>query len=335
MLASRHLLTSSLTLLASGALAFAVSDAQAQSSCDSDADCSKGLQCAVVGGSDCAVAPCPEGAECPIPPDCERSEMKACVPGASCESDADCGADMVCFEQTYQECRDSEPPCPEGSDCVEPMSSAPSDCTTQTQRSCIPKYAAPCQVASDCGEGFKCVEVESCGCSGSSSGESPPSGGGGTETNADLPLAEDCSCAPSGVFKCEPVAETCSADGDCPADWTCEDHGVTSSTTCADPVSKDPSADGPACEETEPVVTHDYQCTPPNWGYWGSPGVPEGSATDDKSSGAQTADGESDTDVSSSDGCHVSRTPTTAFKGLALSVLALFGIFRRRGAKRR
>jgi hypothetical protein len=269
--------------------------------------------------------------------------MRACVPGAACQSNADCGDDMVCFESTSTQCSGDTPttkPCPEGVACEKSQPTAPPSCTEVKVKSCIPKYAAPCTNAADCGDGFRCVEQQSCGCSGSAGGEPPPardatSTGTPRDTAASPP---DCSCAPSGVFSCAPIVEHCAEDTQCPADWTCEDHGSTSSGGCADP---GPAAGAPAdvsfCDAGPPVVTHDNRCTPPFGGLGGS--VPTGdlgkSNAEDQSSAVPPTAAGSNPGSSESNGCQMSRVASPLGGAFFAGVLGLLGFALRRARVRR
>ncbi|HMJ12690.1 MAG TPA: hypothetical protein VK524_14815 [Polyangiaceae bacterium] len=244
--------------------------------CGADTDCDRGYRCEAVGVSDCAVAPCPEGEECPTPRGC--GEIRACVAGASCDSNADCGAGMLCFEHTSTRCSASDgssvKPCPAGAECPEPEPEPTPTCEELTEKACIPTYAAPCTTAADCGAGFRCVEQQSCGCGGNPGPDAPPPvSSGGTSAREETPVSsDDCSCEPSGVFACESLVDECEADSECPADWKCVDHGSVSSGCAEPPPSRagDPE-DRPVCDLPETVVTHDYRCTAPSYsGYGGA-----------------------------------------------------------------
>lgn len=249
------------------------SSASAQSStCGSDADCERGYRCDVIGYVDCASAPCAPGEKCPVVEE-GCGELKACVPGAACQSDADCGDAMVCYEHTRMTCTggDRPEPCRAGEGCADPEPVAP-ECVERTEKGCLPKYVPPCSTDGDCGEGFRCVEQQSCGCSGSPGRDAPPPVPAGASGGAsdDVSAPEDCSCEPSGTFHCESAVDRCAADGECPADWTCEDQGTVSGCASAPPARPGDPEESPVCD-TEPVVTHDFRCTAPVFSGYGGP----------------------------------------------------------------
>jgi hypothetical protein len=232
----------------------------AQQECSDDEDCPTGFECGVVGGGDCAEPDCAPGSDCPDEPACDDEEIFACVPSA-CESDAECGENMRCFEYEAADCPD-QPACPPGEPCDEPD---PPDCTTTTTASCAPNWALPCERDADCGAGFECVERESCQCSGSGGGVDPVTLDGG---KAEFPMDEmgelDCSCEPSGEFYCRVLATECERDGDCPEDWICEPDEASAcggGTVDLDPASLDAgqagAVDDDCGDETDALV-----CTP-------------------------------------------------------------------------
>lgn len=178
--------------------------------CTTDADCPDRFSCEVVGQTGCATKACPEGQKCPEPEACEPSDIKQCRSPA-CTKDADCPKDMVCFAQTSTECM-TTPSCKPNEPCD---ASAPPDCKDVTTRSCVPRYVPPCTAASDCGDGFACVEGMQCGCSG----------GGATSRDGGMTTAQDasCTCAPTGESNCELQRMTCRRAAECPDGWSCED----------------------------------------------------------------------------------------------------------------
>jgi uncharacterized protein (TIGR03382 family) len=215
-----------------------------------------------------------------------------CVPDfAPCEADADCGDGLVCLTYEYEECEDiaATPPCA-GDDCPEPAPSDEAACETVSESFCAPPYVAPCEVDSDCGEGFACVPEEVCWCGGSSGSGSAGSSGGssggapdptpypaptpdpdtpGEDDGSDEPtdpegdeVPEDCGCEATGDFYCEPLEIACAADADCPDGWSCEDFGAVTSTCY-----EDPDTGEVICEEEE--VESDAYCMPPYFDYWG------------------------------------------------------------------
>jgi MYXO-CTERM domain-containing protein len=231
----------------------AVGSAAAAEPCG-DTSCPKGYACEEVAAA-CPAIACAPGSECPP---CDATVL-ACVP-EPCSSDADCETDMVCLKQTQQECSgEAAPACPPGATCDLPAP-APADCNTVESSQCVPRWSLPCATAASCGDGFSCVERESCSCSGSdgggSSGSGGASGGGstppsrpGTEpappsdpgnsgsdddkapepaevppSDPATPLPPDCVCEPSGEKACVLNEVACDADSDCPSGWTCGDN---------------------------------------------------------------------------------------------------------------
>src|SRR5258708_6503469 len=89
---------SAVLMLASvaGAVAARPADPPVSSGCSVNADCGRGYECTVIGGSSCAsAAPCAAGSSCPAPEPCTPTEERACTP-AHCTTTADCADGMVC-----------------------------------------------------------------------------------------------------------------------------------------------------------------------------------------------------------------------------------------------
>jgi len=236
--------------------------AQAQSTCESSADCPMGYDCQVTGGATCAQPACEEGQECP-PVDCEPQTFSSCVavPDA-CTTNADCSAGMVCYAYTYEECSGEASACAPGQDCPPPP---PPECTTHSESACIPQYVLPCQTAADCGAGFECKPEEICQCSGGG-GTPPPSdgadgAGGAPDEPAPEPFPEpSCSCEPTGTNYCAIIEKACENDAECPADWTCGNNpeGVVCGGA-AEPAEPGGTPVPPDCGSTEPEKV----CLPP------------------------------------------------------------------------
>jgi hypothetical protein len=236
-------------------------------SCATNADCGRGYECTVVGGSGCAPSACPPGATCPPPEPCEVTEVRACTP-AHCMADADCADGMLCHAWT-EPVPSTDCACAPGADC----NCAPADpIEPVTVQLCTPRYVLPCTAAADCGDGFTCEEVQSCGCSGSAGGPTPaPQPGGSGSGAAPLPpdgaagasandvAPPDCSCEPTGQMQCVVKPVMCQSDIQCPAGWHCalEDVAV-SSPACA------PGADCPQMKAA-PMPVRGY-CQPPYYG---------------------------------------------------------------------
>lgn len=289
-------------LIATFAFAAASLAAVAHAECVDDTDCSDGFVCEVVAESACAEPPpCEPGADCideePLP--CEPEEITACVPElVDCDTDADCDGGLTCVSFTYEECDgmdipiatdDPGAPDPDNGDREEPADfDGPGDtpdefeCEEITEAFCAPAWVGACEVDSDCGDGFACVEAEVCECSssGGSSGGMPPAPGGSPEPmpdgdgssdggegedpgrEMDAPIDEgeaDCSCFGTGELYCEPVEVACASDGDCPAEWSCESMGMGVACTF------DAETGEEICEES----SGDMYCTPPSWDVWG------------------------------------------------------------------
>ena len=269
-----------------------------ESSCETDADCPAGFECDVIGGVSEA---CAAGADCPEP---ETTLIYGCKP-ASCDTDADCAGDLVCI--TYEVgCDDitvsAVPDCA-GEDC--PPAEEPPSCEPTTEGVCGPKWAAPCEEAADCGEGFQCVAevVDNCGevpissdgavpmpapapdtpdeDSDSSDGEdgqdegSSEGSAGDGATPADPEEGEgdpeeDCEPENTGVMICEPIAVACNTDADCAIEgWTCQLIGTVSVAAVPCPAD-DPDCD-PTPEPEDSSVT-EGMCVPPGWDTYGGGG---------------------------------------------------------------
>jgi hypothetical protein len=153
-----------------------------------------------------------------------------------------------------------------------PCDCAPADpIAPVTVQLCTPRYVLPCTQAADCGGGFSCEEVQSCGCSGSAgsaggtpapgpngSGASPvpPDGAAGASANDIAP--PDCGCQPTGELQCVVVPVMCQVDPQCAPGWHCEIPVAVTSPACA------PGADCPQAEPA-PMPVSGY-CQPPYYG---------------------------------------------------------------------
>ena len=283
-----------LAVLALGATALTGTPAAAAGlgdTCEQATDCDEGLTCEVVGGTGCACAsPSPsdpaDGTPS-VPPECdcpEPVEFKACVPGP-CETDADCGAGLVCatWEEPCASTRPAVPCSSEDPDCNGAPPPPEEACTPTTYSVCAPRWILPCEEANDCGAGFVCEAVEQCSCSGGGGtpvDPPPPDGGsdsgsGGSDGSEGAPYSEepDCTCTPSEENWCRPVEVSCTSDADCTDGWACADAGGYDDAPCAVP-EPDPSGDGstpppnPDCgPPREPAETVGL-CQPLGWGGW-------------------------------------------------------------------
>jgi MYXO-CTERM domain-containing protein len=212
-------------------------------SCASDADCAKGLSCqtdlTVTGGTGiCYVGDggrvCTTTSEPPVP-------TKSCR-AATCTSDTDCGATMVCYKQTVTTCTNGAPvtdACKAGTTCVAPPPPVPETCTATTTALCTYRWALPCNADADCGTGFVCKPSEMGMCSGgsgtagggttSSGGTSSEGAGGGSGTAVAASPVDAAPVAPptcttivSYPGYCQAKVTTCTADADCPSPWMCQ-----------------------------------------------------------------------------------------------------------------
>jgi MYXO-CTERM domain-containing protein len=239
--------------------------------CTADSDCAKGLTCQDNMSTAPAVCyPDEAGTGC-LPVADPAPASKSCQL-APCASDADCGAEMVCQAQPTV-CTGSTPstaPCAPNTDCTPPPAPEPPDCTTPVS-TCVYRWALPCTVNADCGEGFECVPRQAGTCSGSNgsaasgtpvatmpttgggtaeetggatgsaepSGDSTDSSGGAASTDVDAGTARPVECTVVETYPgyCQSVVKTCAQDSDCPSVWTCKASydGVTTTTVGAPP----------------------------------------------------------------------------------------------------
>jgi hypothetical protein len=159
----------------------------------------------------------------------------------------------------------------------------------------------------------------------------PPTDTGASGGSADdSTIPEDCSCEPSGIFHCESLVDACSKDDDCPADFTCVDHGSVSSCASPPPTRAGDPEDLPVCDDPEPVVTHDYRCTAPAFSGYGGPtrgGLGDFGSAEDT---APNAPGGSSDDG----GCAVSQSREVKSNAFVFAGLGALGLlvsrFRRR-----
>lgn len=203
-----------------------------ESDCTTDDDCPAGFSCDEIGsiGSGCV---CP-----PDDPDCDCGEptettFYGCMP-ADCTMDAECTDGLVCV--TWEVPCDVPPTaCPPGEECDEPSDPPDGDCESKTVGKCLPKWAAPCESATDCGDGFTCDPVVSCECSGSEPTEpiEPPPIPPPAEPE-DEPTDPDCTCEETGENQCVPEEIACVTDDECPDGWLCTEAGTGTCTSTPD-----------------------------------------------------------------------------------------------------
>jgi MYXO-CTERM domain-containing protein len=231
------------------AIALAAPAARAQT-CKVDTDCTKGFSCVLVPSSPPSepTSPppaCKPGTICPVTDPAPTAKVAIPVPTpdptgycqeASCKADTDCGTGMVCHTETYSACSGgSAPACPANTNCIA-AKPAPTVCTETKVSTCMFKWQLPCNVASDCGDGFDCKATVSGSCSGSSGtgvatpgtttnagGSAPSTGGAPAPAAAVAPVVPPDNCTTTSSFPgyCAPKATTCAVDTDCPALWFC------------------------------------------------------------------------------------------------------------------
>lgn len=300
-----------------------------------DGTCPDGFVCEVYPGV-CPAIACAEGEDCPP---CNPEDVEACAP-APCSTNDDCGEHMVCYEYETTSCPDA-PTCAPDEPCVEPVQAGACEVTHEAR--CTPRWQLPCTRDADCGEGFSCEAIESCGCSGSggsgsagSSGSSggaegtagaagtPPSSPEPMDPGGEVPLPPECECTDTGEMGCARVETACDADADCPPDWTCEENPMGVCWVDTDGNSGCTLADPPniCLEPYASVVTG---------------GVPEGgpvSSTSGGDSQAPRAPGEgSASGSSSSSGCALGSRSGGEPSSVGLFALLGLGLLRRRASR--
>lgn len=184
-----------------GLLTFAISPAvMAQEQCEADT-CPPGYTCEEASYDNCQWD-CPEDGECTVS-ECETVQYTSCL-RAACESDADCGPDMVCHTVTTNCATPSPPPCEPGGACPELPQIEP--CENTEFQQCTPRSELPCEVNNDCGEGFDCVPAVVCTCSGTTPTEpSLPSGGTSAGSRGDSGGGSDAADAPGAPMTTAPT----------------------------------------------------------------------------------------------------------------------------------
>lgn len=227
------------TLAAYAAFAM-TANAQPPEPCGDDV-CPVGYSCELTTYetcSGCAPSLPDEPSEC-AEVECQTVSYESCQ-RAACETDEDCGDVMKCHSFVSISVPAAPAPCPPGVAC-DPIEPAPPPERVEYKQ-CTPPSELPCEVNTDCGEGYDCVPAVSCGCGstpapspGQPAPDAPPSdlaapppgelplppdqggGGGGSQPNPP----DDCTCEPSGTNYCQMQQLNCDTDSDCPTDWTC------------------------------------------------------------------------------------------------------------------
>lgn len=340
-----------------------------ESECAADADCDAGFVCEVVGGGACPAIDCAPGETCDLPA-CDSTEVMGCVPGP-CDTDADCGENQVCYKDSWEACSGSSggssEPCPSDGECPVPEPTPPPEesCTTEEFSQCIPRWAAPCVEAADCGPGFTCEPVEQCACSGGGSTDvaCPP---GETCPTPEPAPEPDCTCEATGENYCKLIETPCATDSECGDGMVCADAGgpdvACANAGAAGAGGSDPSepvpADGGTPEDTScEAIAADPEmlCVPADYESFGftANDVARGEAVaslggveaDGSATGGGDENGESPQDPNAADlgaddgssaaekdsGCSVTSARGATGQGLWLLLAAAFLVRRRRG----
>lgn len=272
--------------------------------CETDADCGDDMVCVEYTDEWCTDidVECDENGDCTTYDEeavCGSETYKECSTrhGMDCETDADCGDDLVCVEFTEEWCSGGgEVVCDETGECT--VIEEETECGSDVYSECAYQYEAPCEADADCGEGFSCVPEEICTCTGGdvavdTDGASDGSGDVDVPPEpAPMPPAgpdADCTCEPTGTNRCELQEIDCETDADCPAGMIC-DEAVAPIEPCE--VLEDGTVN---CPETEP--TGQGQCRPEGWyGDDNSAGVRDGEDSVDTGGDGEVAPESDDTE---------------------------------------
>jgi hypothetical protein len=255
--------------------------APAAADCESDEDCGPGYVCEtyefVEDGCAEDKPDCPPDVEGCLPepdmdPDICDGEVRYYTESycrrAECETDADCGEEMICIEYVEQWCTGGDmATCDEGEDCEVP-DIVEEECGTEIYRECGYSYEAPCEEDADCGEGFNCVPQEDCYCEGSDPGDPDIVGDVDDEvgfTDGDF----ECFCEPTGDNYCQLQEIECATDEDCPAGLFC-DNILIGESDCVE-------YENGEIECSDPEITN--MCRPEGW-YDDKDGVSNGNDAD-------------------------------------------------------
>jgi MYXO-CTERM domain-containing protein len=247
--------------------------------CETDADCGENMVCVEYVDDWCSGVSneeCDENGDCTTydeEPVCETEVYKECstLHGMDCETDADCGDELVCVEFTAEWCSGGgDVVCDESGDCT--VIEEEIECGSEVFKECMYQYEAPCEADADCGEGFSCVPEEICTCIGGddmvdTDGDGTSDGTAGVapkdpavDEDEPMPVGDsdaiDCSCEPTGTNRCELQEIDCEDDADCPAGMICAVPHDT--VPCV--VDDDGNMD---CPDVEP--TSQGQCSPEGW----------------------------------------------------------------------
>ncbi len=240
---------------------------------DEDCECPENFSCELVSFTiceeytepvDCMVDEEEEDeVDCVMPEpgegDCYEVESYECIP-VECESDADCSGDGVCVEFVYEWC--SMPGCgPEEDSCA-----TEAECGVETEQICVPPYQAPCDVDTDCGDGFTC-EARHYGCPDVS------------HSDGDDPVSDDDLCGEpdeDAPKRCVLISQSCDDDSDCDGGFVCHGGDQPACPTIGVDPDDEPGSPMP-CEEVSGF------CAPEDYYYhggggWAGSGDPEGEA---------------------------------------------------------
>jgi len=233
--------------------------------CQQNQDCPSGFTCVETVSGKTTTLPCrgTTGQACDQPAanggtgGTATTSIKECQP-ASCNTDADCGSDTVCHQQTSTTCTGGAAvaPCEPNTKCTA-GGTTQDTCTTTTHGVCAFRWQLPCQADSDCGDGFTCHPTVMTSCAGSvgssgpgtttGSGTSGSTGAGAVGGKSDVGGAgggstgagnasgtsgtggvgpDTTTCTSAEVYPgwCAPKVTTCVTDTDCPALWTCASY---------------------------------------------------------------------------------------------------------------
>ena len=338
--------TSAVALLLSSAILLSPRGAHAG---ECEQECVKGFSCQALSDYDCPPTACLPGQPCEPTP-CEPTTVYECV-AVPCTVDSDCAVGMACVKRDSDDDCLSTPsaaPCPPGTTCEPTPPSDPTPCEQKTEQTCVPRYQLPCKVASDCGTGFECEQMESCTSGDSGSAHGDPGGSGDVAPPVE-PAPPQCD--KTGVFHCTAELTTCNVSSDCPSGWTCvtvEERRGSSSDPGDNPPplpgtdGNDPAGPGAAPQDPLPpesTTTRSY-CAPPYYdlGIRGSLGGSiAGSDSNDsapspqepgKSEGESTPSGDK-----TSGGCRTSAGHTGSSGVALLGTLGLLGLLHRRNRR--
>ena len=228
----------SFTVVPAFALSFTVlGSAYANESCGPELVCPNNYKCVESTGEVCtpSTANCFTGESGTTICDnieegtCSTETYYYCEP-LPCKDNSACAADMTCHSYTTEACSGGSAVACDSVTLDCPVNDVAEECTKTEQSQCVPQWFVPCQVASDCGEGFTCEESTQCSCSGSAGTTGTGAASGGATSFDDGSVGgssgttESCSCAGTGTFTCVAKTIACTKATDCPTHWTCDSN---------------------------------------------------------------------------------------------------------------